>query len=357
MKNSTRKKFNTMQTSMAKTYAVDNTRETFTATPTIEQKLVDKVAENADLLSQVNMVFVDDQQGQKVIGSVSGILGKRTNTDENDRETQDPLNLSGQNYHCRKTEFDVHIKYSTLDAWAKFDDFNERFMSYVRKAIALSKVQVGFYGKTAADVTDAQANPMGEDVNAGWLQKLRDYESGSQFLSPGSEGLLMTNDATYRLGNHERADFKNLDDAVHELLQLIDEPHQSDGDLVVILGREMIAVDKSQLYKAQGDKPTEKERIENNAVTRTYGGLPAYTFAKFPPRGILITSLKNLSIYIQSGSVRQKVEDNSKRDRIEHFNSMNIDYVVEDESAAAAIDFEKIEFYAGDNADGDALWA
>ncbi|HEF8786853.1 TPA: P2 family phage major capsid protein, partial [Providencia alcalifaciens] len=60
------------------------------------------------------------------------------------------------------------------------------------------------------------------------------------------------------------------------------------------------------------------------------GGLPAVRVPYFPKNAMLITRLDNLSIYWQVDSRRRQVVDNAKRDRIENYESVNEDYIVED---------------------------
>ncbi|WP_299594327.1 phage major capsid protein, P2 family [uncultured Microbulbifer sp.] len=338
MRKDTRLKFSSLVVAMAATYGVESVAETFSATPSVEQKLMDKIVASSDFLQRINVIGVDELKGEKILGSATGMVGKRTNTSSNDRQTVDPLNLDTNGYECVKTEYDVHILYNTLDAWSKFPDFKDRFMSYVRKAIAHARIRHGFYGTQAASVTDSGSNPNGEDVNVGWFQHLRAYNSGSQMLAEGGTA------GEIRLG--AGGDYENLDAMVHDVLQLVDEPHRDGSDLVVIVGRDLLAQDKAQLYTAQGQKPTEKERVENSAVTRTYGGLPAYTVPFFPSRGLLITSWDNLSLYYQAGAVRQQILDNAKRDRVEHYNTINEAYVVENLDKAAGIEFANVKLPA-----------
>ena len=339
MKNDSRLLFSAMCTAMATTYGVGSVEHSFAATPAVEQKLMDKIVESAAFLQRINVIGVEQLTGEKILGSVSGLLGKRTDTDNNDRQTSDPLGLSANGYVCAKTEYDVHIKYGTIDSWAKFPDFNDRFMRYVRTAIAHARMKHGFYGTQAAAVTNPGANPNGEDVNKGWLQILRDFNGGAQFLTQGDTA------GEIRLGAN--GDYVNLDAMVHDTLQMIGDAHREADDLVAIIGRDLLATDKAQLYKAQGTTPTEKERVELASVTRTYGGLPSYQVPFFPARGLLITSFDNLSLYYQEGAVRQQITDNAKRDRIEHFNTMNEAYVLEDEEKAAGIEFANVKLPDG----------
>lgn len=339
MRNNTRLKFSALTAAMAATYGVKSVATNFTATPTIEQSLSDKIVAQSDFLQRINVMGVDDQEGEKVLGSVTGLLGKRTNTSAGDRQTADLLSLDGNGYRCEKTEYDVHMLYATLDAWAKFPDFNDRFMDYVRKAIAQARIKTGFHGVSVDAVTDGGANTNGEDVNKGWLQHLREYNSGAQMFDEGSVANRI------RLGG--AGDYANLDAMVFDTLQMVGDAHRDGTDLVAIMGRDLLAYDKTQLYTGQGATPTEKERVEANAVTRTYGGLPSVSVPFMPARGLLITSWDNLSLYYQNGAVRQKIEDNAKRDRVEHYNTINEAYVVEDLEKAAGIEFANVKLWDG----------
>lgn len=339
MKNNTRVLFTKMCENIAKTYGIQDVTKLFAATPSIEQKLMDKIVESSAFLQKINIVPVDDLQGEKIFGSVTGIVGKRTNTKDKDRQTKGPLNLDSNGYKCEKTEYDVHINYAQLDAWARYPDLYKRFVEYTRKAIALARIRTGFYGLSAELETDSDANPNGEDLNIGWFQKLREFNEGTQVFDEGeTEGEI-------RIGGE--GDYANLDAFVHGVTELIDDKHREGGDLIAIVGRDLMSMDKSQLYTGQGATPTEKERIESAAITRTYGGLATYSIPFFPSRGLLVTSWNNLSIYYQKSAVRQKIEENAKRDRIEHYNTINESYVVEDEEKAAMVEFDSVKLWNG----------
>lgn len=339
MKNETRELFNSMCKNIAKTYGIQDVTKLFSATPSIEQKLMDKIVESNGFLQKINIVAVDDLQGEKIFGSVTGIVGKRTNTTDKDRQTKGPLNLDTNGYKCEKTEYDVHINYAQIDAWARYPDLYKRFVGYTRKAISLARIRTGFYGLSAETETDGDTNPNGEDLNIGWIQKLRDFNEGTQVFDEGET------DGEIRIGGS--GDYANLDAFVHGVTELIDDKHREGGDLVAIVGRDLMSMDKSQLYTGQGSTPTEKERIEAAAVTRTYGGLPSYSIPFFPSRGLMVTSWNNLSIYYQKSAVRQKIEENAKRDRIEHYNTINEAYVVEDEEKAATVEFGNVKLWDG----------
>jgi P2 family phage major capsid protein len=339
MKPNTKAKYLSFCVAMAATYGVTSVAENFDVNPTIGQVLQDAIAEEDTFLKMINTVPVDEIKGQKVLGGVSGIVGKRTDTEANDRVPQSVLVLGSKDYELHSTEFDTYITWAKLDSWAKFPDFNERYGKYVRRAIAIARVKVGWYGTHAAAVTDPDTYTKGEDVNIGWFQILRDYKSGSQWFEEGETA------GEIRIG--AGGDFVNLDAAAHACKQMIHENYRDGTDLVLLVGSELLALDKAALYEAQGDTPSEKERIANEKVTRTYAGLKAITPSGFPGRGLMVTSLDNLSFYYQSGSQRRQVKDKAERNRIEDFNSANEGYVIEDEEKAAGFEFANVKLKSG----------
>lgn len=68
------------------------------------------------------------------------------------------------------------------------------------------------------------------------------------------------------------------------------------------------------------------------------GNLPAVRVPYFPADAMLITKLENLSIYYMDDSHRRVIEENPKLDRVENYESMNIDYVVEDYAAGCLVE-------------------
>lgn len=349
MKPQSKKLFTAMLAAMAATYGVASVTDNFAVEPTVAQELTDKIVESAEFLQEINgSVPVDELKGQKVIGSAGPAIPKRTDTNVKERQSSDILQLGKKDYELFDTEWDTHILWSTIDSWAKFKDFHKRYGEYVRHAIALGRIRLGWIGLTHAATTNPANFPNGEDANKGWLQHLREYNEGAQWFD-GSTGTKVENEIRIGPGG----DFENLDSAVHAVKQMINKLHRGRKDLVAIVGDELIAEEKAALYKALGQKPTEKERIEKEVVSKVYAGLPIKADVPFfPERGILITPLKNLSIYYQTDSWRRRIVDKPERKRIVDFNSVNEAYVIEDEEAAAGIEFANVKL-----PDGAGGWA
>lgn len=321
--------------SLAMGYGVKSVSKKFAVTPSVAQKLVDKIVETDTFFKKINSFPVTELKGDRVIGSVVGVHPKRTNTELNDRQTGSVVTLEQKGYELFFTENDTHLTYAKIDTWAKFPDFKERYGGWLREAQAMARLTTGWYGTHAAAVTDFVANPNFEDVNKGWLQILREYQAGSQWYLQGATANQI------RIG--AGGDFVNLDTAVHACLQMIDPIYRRKNDLVALIGEDLLATDKAALYQAQGATPSEKERIANEKVTRTYANLSVDTPSGFPSRGLVITSYNNLSWYYQDSSIRRQVIDNPKRNRIEEYSSVNDGFIIEDEEKAAGFEFKNIK--------------
>jgi P2 family phage major capsid protein len=341
MKENTRKLYNSMSLRLAKTYGVSTVTAPFSATPEVEQRLQDKIVEQDNFLSKINVVTVGELEGQNILGSASGPASGRINTsvDGKERIPRDLLGLDTFTYKLYQTNSDVYIKYATMDAWAKFKDLAERYARYLQQRIANDRCLIGWYGESAAVDTDLVANPLMQDVNEGWLKYMKIKKAANILTEGATPGEI-------RIG--AGGDFLNLDHAVADLADGI--PQYLRQDLVALIGSELLGMEKSALYKAIAAKPTEKTLA--TASLTSFGGFPATTPNNFPPRGIVITSYQNLSIYVQEGSWRRHLKDKPEKDRVEDFNSRNEGYVVETPDKFVGIDFNNVVL--PDGADG---WA
>ncbi|MEB0090060.1 phage major capsid protein, P2 family [Pseudomonas sp. CCI4.2] len=330
-----RLKFSTLALAIASTYAVEDVRQAFNVDPTHAQTLNDKITLSSAFLQRINVLPVSEIKGEKVMLGVNGTVTGRTNTNTTDREAHNVLGLDGLGYELFDTHSDVALKYATIDAWAKFPDFAKRYAAAVQKQIGLDRIIIGWNGTSIAANTDRIANPLLQDVNKGWLQIARE-QAPQQILESG--------ETQWKIKIGVGGDYANLDALVFDVSLMIDEEFRDGGDLVAIIGRDMLAREKGKLYAAQGDTPTEKERIEQAQVIATYGGLPTFTCPHFPSTGVVVTSWDNLSIYFQDTSWRRQIIENPKRSQIEDYNARNEGYVIEQLGKFAAIEPRNVEF-------------
>lgn len=326
--------FALLQDDMAESYNIQDASRQFAVEPSIAQELNDKITEKSDFLSRINIVPVTEIKGQKVMIGVTGPVSSRTNTKTTDREAKDFSDLAGLDYELFHTESDVGLSFAKIDSWAKFPDFADRYSAAVQRQIALDRIMIGWHGTHAALQTDLGAFPMLQDVNKGWLQIARE-QIPAQVLKEGAVADKIT------LGTG--GDYVNLDALVHDVKQMIDPVFRDAGDLIAIIGSDLLANDKGKLYAKQGDTPTEKERIEGAQVIATYGGLPSFLIPHFPATGVVVTSWDNLSLYFQDSSWRRHLIENPKRSRVEDYNGRNEGYVIEQLEKFAAIEAGNLE--------------
>lgn len=329
MKNATRLLFSGYLNDQAKLNGVQSVGEKYNVAPTIQQKLENRIQESSAFLKSINIVPVDEMQGAKLGLGTDGPVASRTDTTTKDRVTRDASNLEGRGYECAQTNYDTHIRYNKLDMWAKFKDFQLRIARAVQQQCALDRIMIGFNGTSVAADTDRVLNPLLQDVNVGWLQKLR-VEAPARVIKQGSTANKV------RIG--AGGDYKTLDGLVYDAHKSLLEPwHAAAGDLVAIVGRGLM---HDKLFPLVDDQAAPTEMLAADIVRSQMrlGGLGAITVPFIPDGAVFVTSLTNLSIYYQDGGRRRHVLDNPKRDRIETYESSNDAFVIEDLGKACLIE-------------------
>lgn len=332
MRNDTRVAFTRYSEQIAQLNGVPSAMVSFTTAPSVQQTLEDKMQETSAFLAAINMFGVTEQEGAKIGLGMSGTIAGRTNTTAADRVPRNVTSLDDRGYRCEKTDFDTFIPYALLDAWAKFADFQTRIRNQIIQRQALDRIMIGFNGISVAATTDRTANPLLQDVNKGWLQKLREERPAAVMSDGASAGASMI-----KVGTAAGNDYRNLDALVFDMTNELIEPwHRESTDLVVVVGRSLLADKYFPLVNgAASDAPSEQLARDTIMATKRIGNLPAMAVPFFPATSLMVTSLDNLSIYWQEGARRRKLEDNAKRDRIENYESSNDAYVIEDIGKAA----------------------
>ena len=327
----TRKKYTAVMVQLASVNGVQGVEATFSVLPSVQQKLETKIQESSAFLSLINIFLVEQMSGERIGMGISGPIASRTNVDAADRQTIDPSTLDSRKYLLQETDFNTHIKYSTLDQWAKFQDFYARFRGVITHRQALDRMMIGFNGIKISATTDIAANPLLQDVNKGWLQKQRE-ENPSRILSSGATVGKITVGKT--------GDFKNLDALVMNITDEFIAPWHQNSDLVVICSRKLQS-DKYFPLVNKDQENSEKLAADIIISQKRMGNLPVYAVPFFPEDALLVTTFDNLSIYVQEGARRRTIIDNANRKRIENFESSNEDYMIEDLGLCAMA--EKIE--------------
>lgn len=341
MRNDTRLAFNALRDQVALLNGVPSAAEKFTVAPSVQQTLENRIQESSQFLTLVNNIGVTERSGEKLGLGIGSTIASTTDTATKDREAIDPTAFDSTGYICTQTNFDTAIKYSKLDAWAKFPDFQTRIRDLILQRMALDVITIGFNGTSRAATSNRATNPLLQDVNIGWLQKIRTNAPARVMheVAADSNKVQIGNTVTAANG------YKNLDALVFDVVNnLIDPWYREDTELVVILGRDLFADKYFPLINA-ANPPTEKIAADLIVSQKRVGGLQAVRAPNFPAGSLLVTRLDNLSRYYQEGARRRTIIDNAKRDQIENYESSNDAYVVEDHGLASLV--ENIEIVAG----------
>ncbi len=337
MKKETRVKFNAFLLRLAGLYEVpvEEMTSKVEITPSVAQKLEDNIQQSAAFLGMINIVPVDEKTGQVIGLGVGSTVAGTTDTSAGERKPTDPSEMTDINYDCQQTNFDTTLTYQKLDLWAKFKDFQLRIRNAIIRRQALDRIMIGFNGTHRAKTSDRAANKMLEDVNIGWLKKVR-TDAEAHVISDVRDDAGNVISAVIRVGKD--GDFNNLDALVMSAVdEVIDEEYRDDTELVVICGRKLLSDKYFPLVNKDQDN-SEKLAADMIISQKRIGGLQAVRAPYFPENALFITRLDNLSIYWQNETRRRHIIDNPKRDRIENFESVNEAYVVEDYRGTALIE-------------------
>ncbi|SDS50289.1 phage major capsid protein, P2 family [Halopseudomonas litoralis] len=330
MRNTTRIAFTQYLGQVAKVNGVASAAEKFAVEPTVQQRLETAIQEASGLLQRVNVIGVTDMTGEALLLGVNGTIAGRTDTSDNKRRhPRDVHALSKDSYACKKTDFDIAFPYALLDAWAKFPDFQTRLSGAVAQRQALDRIMVGFNGTSAATTTSRATNQLLQDVNIGWLQKMR---------TGAPDRVMDEGDVAGKVTVGAAGDYKTLDGLVFDAVQMLDPWHRKHPDLVVLVDRGLL---HSKLLSAveKGANSNQEENATDEIISKArLGGLPIVDAPFFPDGTVLVTTLSNLSLYWQEGARRRHVKDEPEYDRIGDYQSSNDAYVIEDFGLAALVE-------------------
>ena len=331
MRNETRVKFNEYTGQLAKLNAITSAMVQFNVQPSVQQTLETKMQESVKFLEMIQVIPVQEMKGEKVGIGIGSTIAGRTDTTTEAREPNDPSALYPTGYECAKTNYDTSLGYNKLDIWAKFPDFQTRIRDAILTRQGLDRIMIGWHGTSVAPKTNRVANPMLQDVNIGWLQHIR-VDAPAKVMDEGVEGSgKIYVDAT-------KGDYKNLDAVVFDAVnELIAPWYQDDTDMVVILGRKLLA---DKYFPIINDASDNQNKLAGQVLVsqKQIGGLKAVRVPFFPDNAMLVTKLENLSIYWQEGARRRHVKDEPERDRVVNYESSNDAYVVEDYDCVALIE-------------------
>ncbi|QDL30872.1 phage major capsid protein, P2 family [Serratia liquefaciens] len=307
---------------LAKANGAMDTARFFSLTPPKETVLRNSLLQESEFLPLVNVMDVSQTVGQVVSTGKPGIYTGR----KKDGRFSRPLGVGGNEFKLYETDSGSYLPYDLLVIWANSgseDEFFQRIQAFSNESFALDMLRVAFNGIEAADNTDPEKNPNGEDVNIGW----------HQIVKARSAAQVITGDVT--IGG-AKADFVGLDAAVTDLVHTsIYEPFRNDPRLVVLVSADLIGADATTMMNMV-DRPTEK--VAAQLINRQIAGRTAYTPPFMPDGRLIVTTLDNLHIYTQGGTRKRKAEWNDDRKRFENNYLRMEGYAVEHDELYAAYD-------------------
>lgn len=344
---------NNFRSQMATAYGVANVAEEFSVTPLMEERLENHIQESSSFLGAINTQGVEQLSGRTVGMSFNGFIGKRTNSAVHDRIAVDPHNLDKNEYLCLEAEYDTQIPWATIDQWAKFKDFYKRWAAGVSQQIALNRIMVGFWGQAEAEETSnagyaaegATIHDMGQDFHTGWIKYIMAH-------APDKVWGLKPDGSIDPIKVGPGGDYENMDALVFDLrFEVLPRVYRNAPDMKAMLGSKVYKAEVLRLYNSNGDEAAQKKPLDMYLQQHQFGKTPVLDVPYFPEYGLLITPPKNLGYYYQIGSRRRSIEDNKHRKRVEDFQFLNEDFVIEDLDQVAMVHPDAIQV-----PDGNGGW-
>ncbi|WP_330959055.1 phage major capsid protein, P2 family [Photobacterium sp. 53610] len=275
----------------------------FNITPPMETKLRQAIMQSHAFLGMISLLPVQQIKGQVIDVGSDGLSTGRSA----DGRFSVEVGQDGNEYELTKTDSGAHIDWETMTQWANSGQKGEwlkLMQNAISRRFALDMIRVGFNGVSIASPTNPQANPLGQDVNKGWLTIVK--EKAAEQVLPAAQL-----DPTGKTAGA----YKNLDSLVQDLINTTIAPeHQEDPDLVVLVGSELVAAEQHRLLEA-AETPTEHKAAQS--LAKTIAGKQAYKPPFFPKTGIWVTNLKNLQILTQTGTQWRNQKNNEDKLRFE----------------------------------------
>lgn len=320
--------FDAYMSQQAKINGVQSALTQFDVAPSVQQRFIEVQGQSSEFLGKINIVQVQELKGEALYLDDDQLIAGRTDTSGDGVRKPRVIGKKDKiTYELFQTDYDTALPYKQIRQWVRFPDYQKRLSSYIAKLQARSRLKIGFNGTRAADTTDPVANPMGEDANIGWLQKVREYKNGLRVLDSGDT----PNKITIGTGG----DYQNLDAMVFDLIETkIEEWERDREDLVVICGRKLLSDKYFPLINKDTD---EQNQLARDLIIsqKRLGNLQAARAPYFPANALMVTSFSNLSIYEQEGQRHKYFKDAPEKNQYENYEDVPEAYVIENFSAIA----------------------
>ena len=139
----------------------------------METKLRAAIIDSVEFLGMITTATVDQIKGQVVSVGTNGIKTGR----KADGRFAAGQGVDGNTYELVEVDSCAYVPWATLATWANAGNerqFMQLMSQNATQSFALDILRVGFNGTSVATNTDPAANPLGQDVNKGWHQLVKE---------------------------------------------------------------------------------------------------------------------------------------------------------------------------------------
>lgn len=307
----------------------------FSVDPSVQQKIEKAVMESNPFLKEINSFGVTEQKGSTILIASNQPIASRNTSTTDRREPAQAFGMEENTYACEQTNFDSMIPYTQLDAWAGHPQFQSLINQQIIQREGLDRLMIGFNGVKCAAKSDRQKNPLLQDVNIGWLQLVR--ERAPQRVMKNIT--LTSRDEDGKIIKKGR--YANIDAVVYDAVNnLIDPWHRNAAGLVAIVGRQLVTQKNFKIINQHSQQNPNMELMAGKELMKlsSVGGIPSVQVPYFPDGAVLITTMKNLSIYWQKGKLNRFIKNEPEYNRIATYAQSNDGYAVEDYGLACLIE-------------------
>ena len=282
-----------------------------------------------DFSSQINIVSVDDRDGYSFLNVLGAPVSSRTDVRSFDRAANSLLSMDTMPYKVEQVNTDVSVSYSLLNQWQESSrKFATQYLDHMMRRVGIDRLIIGWHGQASAANTDPVKDPTLSDVATGWMAAMSNYApsrilgGGADIIKVGGEKPVVANE----LANVYH--FNNLDHAVLACVSMIPQQHRE--GLVCLVGSALLEDEMARVYSSDSFI---FDKHKNPDLFNSFGNLPRVECQGFPASGLVVTSPKNLSIYMKRGTAYRQIQNNVQREWVGDYQTCEMAYVVENPNA------------------------
>ena len=268
-----------------------------------QKEYMKELSGRSNFLREINWLTVAEPSGKTLFGALDG-----TTTGRQKDERHRSRLIHRDQYQTQEADSGVFIPWQLIDELTSLqENFEENYTALTESQFVLDMLQIGWNGESVAQNT--QASDL-SDVNIGWQAQLK-QKKPEHIITQGKKAGRISLFA-------ENADYKNLNE---------------------------LAAKEDAIYANTTENQRPGDTVANSHyLANYYGGMPAVIPPCFPPKGAVVTTFRNLSIYTQRGSVYRAIYDDENKVGVINSFRRNDAYVVEKVDLMTAIEPKNVVF-------------